>query len=165
MFIPRVEENFFHDDIMYLIRKEISHLKTLTTQDGIEVDENFQRAGFYNDPFFKELHHMIVDRFSTIIGENVRPSYCYTSMYFKGKGVCPEHVDRPQCAYTLDLCVNQNEAWPINVAGSNYILNQGDCLIYSGTEHIHYRERIQPDNYCDLIFFHFVPLDFIGPVI
>jgi hypothetical protein len=164
MFIPRIAENFFHEDIMYLIKKEIEHLKTLTAQDGIELDENFQRIGFPNDPFLRELHHMITGRFSMMIGENVQPSYCYTSMYFKGKGICPEHTDRPQCVYTLDLCVNQNEPWPINVAGADYILNEGDALIYSGTGHRHYRERIQPDNYCDLLFFHFVPLDFKGPL-
>lgn len=162
MFIPKVIKSVFHEDIIYLIRKEIEYLKT--RQDPkIDVDETvFHRLGKHNDPFFKELHHMITPRVSEMIGEAVKPSYVFTSMYFTGRGFCPVHTDRPQCKYTLDLCVNQNEPWAINIAGANYFLNPNDAMLYSGTDHVHYREKIQPNNYCDLVFFHFVPLDFQG---
>jgi hypothetical protein len=158
---PQVKEKVFHEDIMYLIRREISFLKS-GEDSSVEVDEVFNRIGKHNDAFFKELHNMITDRVSMWLGVNVKPSYNYTSMYFTGKGICPIHTDREQCVYTLDLCVNQNEPWAINIAGADYVLEEGDAMLYSGTNHVHYRKKIQENNYCDLVFFHFVPVDFTG---
>jgi hypothetical protein len=162
MLIPQVHKQVFHEDIMYLIRKEIAFLKSgKDSKVGVD-DKEFFRLYHHNDPFFKQIHHMITDRVSALVGEAIRPSYCFTSMYFVGQGQCPEHVDRPQCKYTLDLCVNQNEPWPIKVAGRDYLLNEGDALVFSGTDHIHSRPPMQPNNYCDLVFFHFVPIGFTG---
>lgn len=164
MIEPQLIPQVFHKDLMYLIRKEIEYLKS-GEADGVEIDEKiFYRFGKHNDPFFKQIHEMITGRVSNWLGVPVKPSYCYTSMYIPGEGICPVHVDRPQCEYTLDLCVNQNEPWPINIAGKEYILGRGDAMLYSGTNHVHYRDKIQPDNFCDLVFFHFVPVDFTGPL-
>jgi hypothetical protein len=163
MLIPRHLKQVFHEDIIYLIRKEIEYLKS--GAEGVEQDNTeFRRLYQHNNPFFKELHYMITDRVSTMLGIKVKPSYCFTSMYFVGEGFCPEHVDRPQCKYTLDICINQNYPWPIKIAGREYSLECNDAMLYSGTDHIHSRNLIQPDNYCDLVFFHFVPLDFKGPL-
>lgn len=162
MIQPQLKEKVLHDDILYLIKKEIEYLKSGNEQ--LEVDTLFNRWGKHNDPFFIALHIMITDRVSEWLGVKVKPSYNYTSMYFPGEGICPVHTDRPQCEYTLDLCVNQNEQWPINIAGVDYLLGEGDAMLYSGTNHVHYRNKIQLGNYCDLVFFHFVPVDFNGPL-
>lgn len=162
MLMPKVVKNFFHEDVMYLIRKEIEWMKSGGDPEVAADREIFNRLHRHNSPFFAAIHEMITARASSFIGENVKPSYNFTSMYFTGEGKCPFHTDREQCKFTVDLCVNQNEPWPINIAGRDYILHPGDAVIYSGTDHLHGREAIQPGNYCDLVFFHFVPLSFRG---
>jgi len=162
MLIPKLKNKVFHEDLLFLIKKQIEWLKS-GEDPRVAVDDNtFKRLYKHNDEFFSTIHYMIADRVSAWIGVKVKPSYCFTSMYFKGQGFCPEHVDRPQCKYTLDLCVNQNMPWPIKIAGREYIMDMGDAMLYSGTDHVHSRQPIQPDNYCDLVFFHFVPVDFKG---
>lgn len=153
-------EKVFHDDLMYLLRKEIDYLKTMP--QGVYVDnEDFNRIYAHNNPFFRVIHEMITDRFCVWVNEKVKPSYNFTSMYFAGYGRCRFHKDRPQCKYSLDLCVGQNYPWGITVNEKEYFLKEGDGLIYSGTDHLHGRKEVlKHDNYCDLIFFHFVLYDF-----
>lgn len=142
-----------------------------------------------NIPFFKLLHHEFVTPIANkIFKEQLKPSYSYLSCYIPGKGVCPIHVDRPPCYRTIDLCLSQNQSWPLFVnsnkeyanldarrleneaelvqsikAGAKvYTFNQGEALCYSGTDHPHWREKIQENNFCDLLFFHFVKKNYKG---
>jgi hypothetical protein len=39
--------------------------------------------------------------------------------------------------------------------GTAYLMQPGDAICYSGTGNAHWRETIQPGNFCDLVFFHF----------
>lgn len=159
---PLQISKFFHEDIMYLIRKQIEYIKSGNDVDAYEEVGQFNRLARHNDPFFCEIHHMIKDRVSKLIGAEIIASYNFTSMYFVGQGICHKHTDRPQCKYTLSVCINQDEIWPINISGKEYNMECGDAVLYSGTDNVHYRNKIQDGNYCDLIFFHFVPVDFEG---
>lgn len=125
-------------------------------------DEMFQRIGYYNDPLFKEMHEKLCSVVETWCGEKVRPSYRYSSIYFIGQGKCPLHVDRPQCVYTVDLCVNQGHPWAINIEGKDYLLNIGESILFCGASQKHSRPPMAPDNFCDMLFFHFVPVGFKG---
>jgi hypothetical protein len=175
MFQPTIIKNIFHEDIVYLIKKNVQYLKD---SGELELDTTeFRRRSVHNDPFFVEIHHMITERFNKWTGLNTKPSYVYGSFY-GDRGVCPPHVDRPQCKYTLDYCINQKEPWAIYVNSTDdvhqttreklkqnakpYMLNENDGLILSGTQHWHYRDEINTGNYCDLLFFHFVDVDFQG---
>jgi hypothetical protein len=68
----------------------------------------------HNVPFFVKIHQQLVDTASDIFGEPVKPSYSFLSMY-KDNGICPLHIDRPQCRYTIDYLIRQtqSEPWPI----------------------------------------------------
>jgi hypothetical protein len=137
-----------------------------------------------------KLHHTHVwDVARSVFPVDLKPSYSFISAYDTGVGKCPVHTDRPQCYYTIDVCINQNRPWPIYVnsedkflatrlslggtyeesmlaevmsTSKEYILNTGDALCYSGTHHPHWRKPIDLDQYCDLVFFHFVGIDFTG---
>ena len=159
---PELRKNFFHEDIMFLIRREISWLKSGHAEGVMQDLEVFKRLEQHSNPFFGVLHEMITPRVSELLGVQVKPSYNFTSMYYTGEGICPPHKDRDPCKFTVDLCVNQNENWGIIVEGEEFMLDEGDVLLYSGTDHLHKREKIQPTNYCDLVFFHFVPVDYEG---
>lgn len=126
----------------------------------------FNRWYWHNLPLLKKLHAELAGKASEVFGEKVKPSYVFLSMY-GDQGICPGHIDRPQCKYTIDLCVSQGKPWEIFVGddvndkqGKPYVLNEGDALCYSGTDQWHYRNRIESGNWINLAFFHFVPENF-----
>ena len=91
------------------------------------------------------------------LGKKLKKLMFMFQCMMKGKGFA--------LAIKIDLNANQKEPWAINVDGEDYFLNPGDALLYSGTDHWHYREKIQENNFCDLAFFHFVPINFEGELL
>lgn len=160
-------------------------------------DGAFVRKYAHNVPFFVGIHKQLAEFASDLFGEAVKPSYSFLSMY-KDNGICPLHIDRPQCRYTIDYLIRQDqpEPWPIHIgdhmtdemraevdangeghpnteeaiqariAKENWhtaLLNPNDAVCYSGTHSWHYRsERLKGT--ADLVFFHFVPVGFNGPL-
>lgn len=86
--------------------------------DRAEPDSvsKFGRRYAHNLPFFVNIHHQLTDYASDLFGEKVKPSYVFLSLYDKG-GKCPLHIDRPQCRYTIDYLIRQEQKspWPIAV--------------------------------------------------
>lgn len=150
------------------------------TSDDEEV---FKRRVFHNDPYFKELHHtLFLPLVMKKIMQPLKASYNFLSFYDRPESVCPLHMDREQCYLTLDLCLDIKKPWPLYVYPQNYpggqvpedkaeevkknclpiLLNAGDAVIYSGSRQPHWRSEMGPGNSCDMVFFHFVPVDFSG---
>lgn len=167
-------------------------------QMSLGLDETeFIRTYAHNVPYFVGIHRQLVDLASEIFGEPVKPSYSFLSMY-RDDGICPLHIDRPQCRYTIDYLIRQTqpEPWPIRIgdpmsdddrrlldeagdghpksqddidariAAENWhevLLEPNEAVCYSGTNSWHYRpERLRGT--ADLVFFHFVPVAFDGPL-
>jgi PKHD-type hydroxylase len=106
-----------------------------------ECEENkFNRWFVHNPPLLRKFHHspLFISKISSMVGVDLKPSYVFLSMYGPN-GVCPLHTDRPQCQYTVDLVLEQDEVWPIYVNDSPYELAPGKALLYSGTGHPHFR--------------------------
>jgi len=80
-------------------------------------DDEFCRYYVHNSPFFVSIHRQIAEYASQIFGEPVKPSYSFLSLYEPG-GICPIHIDRPQCRYTIDYLIEQTSAdpWPIYIS-------------------------------------------------
>ena len=151
---PTIEEGLFtvraHEIITEFVRSEAFI---------VENDDNvYNRVRAHNLPYFKHIHKQLEDVASEIFGEPVKASYNYLSLYNEN-GVCPFHIDKPQCKYTIDYCIDQDQTWDIWVDDKNYTLKPNDALCYSGTDSPHFREKIK-GKYCWLVFFHFVPIDF-----
>lgn len=148
--------------------------------DAEEDNDYFFRKYVHNPASLLKLHAFLAVLFSKIIKIDLIPSYSFISMYTEGKGICPLHIDREQCHLTVDICIDHLEPWPIYInhamsalteadlfekneeikKGSlEYILMPGDAVIYSGTNHPHWRNQIKVNNFCDLVFFHFVAKD------
>jgi hypothetical protein len=162
-----------------------------------EDNDQFIRRYAHNVPFFVNIHRQLTDFASDVFGEPVKPSYSFLSMY-EDNGICPLHIDRPQCRYTIDYLIRQEqeESWPIHIGDHmtdeqrqaidedenghpkddeaiqarieqenwhTVLLNQNDAVCYSGTHSWHYRsDRLKGK--ADLVFFHFVPVGFDGPL-
>lgn len=173
-------------------------LPLMSLGSPIDKDEaDFVRQYAHNVPFFVNIHRQLTDFASQVFGEKVKPSYSFLSMYQDG-GICPLHIDRPQCRYTIDYLIRQTQKkpWPINIGKhmtdrqrrafdegtgghpqseediqarihaeewETVLLKPNDAVCYSGTHSWHYRpERLRGT--ADLVFFHFVPVAFDGPL-
>jgi hypothetical protein len=84
----------------------------------LHYDDNFTRryahAGYL--PFFTAIHQQLAGFASEMAGRALKPSYAFLSLYDEG-GVCPLHIDREQCFFTVDYLIRQDspKPWPIYV--------------------------------------------------
>lgn len=124
------------------------------------VDKKFGRVGIHNDPYFVEIHNNLLDIAESTFNEKLKPSYCFLSMY-GSEGVLIEHQDRDPCKYTIDYCINCDQDWDIYIDNKKYTSTPNNALCYSGTDQYHYRNKIK-GKFMNLVFFHFVPLDYKG---
>lgn len=76
----------------------------------------FGRRYAHNLGFFVDIHYQLSEYASELFSTKVKPSYVFLSMYDRG-GNCPLHIDRPQCRYTIDYLIRQEQKkpWPIAI--------------------------------------------------
>ena len=174
----------FGEEVLHRMRAIIRDLPS----SQVERHEigTFGRGVVHDHPWFTELQRAIVPLACELAGEAVEPTYNFLSLY-DDLGVCPPHLDTPISKWTLDLCIEQSEAWPIHFSkvvpwpeGRAYAvddwrdrvlrateldfrswsLRPGEALWFSGSSQWHYRERLETRSvrpFCHLLFFHFMP--------
>jgi hypothetical protein len=188
---PIIIRELFETNIYRKILAFMSDIVPIIPKDSDSTE--FNRTYAHNVPFFRTIHVQLAEYASGIFGEKVKPSYVFLSMYNKG-GQCPLHLDRPQCRYTIDYLIrmDQKEPWPIHIGPqmsdqdraaidhshfegkqikdviesvnwSEALLRPNDAVCYSGTNAWHYRPT-KSKGKADLVFFHFVPEAFDGPL-
>lgn len=192
---PLIIREFF-DDNSY--KEILSYMDTgLNYIPHLQDNNEFVRKFIHNPSFFVNIHYQLKDIASDFFKEKVKPSYCFLSMY-ENNGICPLHIDRDQCRYTIDYLIRttQKDPWPIHIGKhmtdsermrliidnnchpqtdeeiedriskeefETVELMPNDAVLYSGTHQWHYRSQ-RLNGTADLIFFHFVPEDFNGPL-
>jgi hypothetical protein len=177
-------DDFFNEKF----REEIKSTIRSIPKEKFEIHElqNFGRFVVHDFAPFTNLQNDLTDRVSELVGEPVEASYNFLSMYTK-MGKCEPHLDAPSAKYTLDVCIDQSEPWPIHFsqitpwpdekgslgrnwqseikshAGLNFkaeTLMPGDAILFSGSSQWHYRDPLPAkgsNSFCDLLFFHFMP--------
>jgi hypothetical protein len=159
---PRV----FDDAVVAQIKQAV--LKLQPTQLELHEAQTFGRFVVHDHPYFTKLHQSIVDLVSEAAEEAVEAEYNFLSIY-TGFGVCPLHMDAPRSKWTLDLCIDQSEPWPIHFSQvvpwpvdfrhegddwqvaikrspqyqfTSYRLQPGQAVVFSGSSQWHYREAL-----------------------
>lgn len=179
---PVVLSHLLDADVERGVRDHVREVRRLFDWPGIPYHDanaapeaRFYRWQVHNPPLLVQVHHRgdLVERVSHLVGMPLKPSYCFLSMYGP-EGVCPEHRDRPQCAVTVDYLVSsdaQDNPWPLRIHQQDgwreYRLHPGDAVVYSGEEQAHCRDPMASHSdatYANLVFFHFVPVCFSGPL-
>lgn len=147
--------------------------------------QDFGRTLVHNHSSFDDLHRAFLPLACELAGEELEPSYNFLSLY-TNRGVCAPHMDAPSAKYTLDVCIEQSDPWPIYISQvvpwpedwdyhgddweqrikndpvldfQEYTLAPGDALFFAGSSQWHYRDPFPTtdDGFCHLIFFHFIP--------
>lgn len=183
-FTVRALDRVFDDATMARIL-ELVHTLKLQRLEAHEA-RSMGRFVVHDDPWITKLQGTLTSMVSEQVGERVEPSYNFLSLYTK-MGVCPVHMDAPEAKWTLDLCLEQSEPWPIHFSRivpwpedftyeggdwqewikanpdlrfQSHALEPGKAVIFSGSSQWHYRDRLPPSGqkqFCHLLFFHFVP--------
>lgn len=168
--------------------KELKQLISKLSTEQLEKHEliNFGRFVVHNHPVFDRLQQELTAELSTLANEPLEPSYNFLALY-NNLGYCQPHMDAPNAKWTLDICIEQSQEWPIYFSQiqpwprhfvemdnqwpkriienpdnqfTEYKMKEGEALFFSGSSQWHYRPRIQQrvkQNYCNLLFLHYIP--------
>ena len=121
------------------------------------------------------LHYELLPLIEKITNKKLKPTYTYLSAYVKDADL-PAHTDRPDCEYTVSFVVDkpENSYWNIYVHRTKQpIKHKGrydftppleeceavDCcsgglMMFQGTDHIHFREKLDFDYY-NILLLHY----------
>lgn len=152
------------------------YYKETIKQDVWELgDRQSNRYKSHNEPMSRFLHYELLPFIEKITGKTLRPTYTYMSAYVKGAEL-PGHTGREDCEYTVSFIVDKPEGsnWNIYVHKirqaekykGHYPDNPpkeeceavdcdaGGLMIFQGTDHIHFREKLDYDYY-NIVLLHY----------
>lgn len=115
--------------------------------------------GIYNHMPFVRLLVKKIGEVSSVLGEDVLPTYVYARIY-KNTSQLVKHTDRGGCEISLTLNLYQDAEWPIWIRRPNgepvgMTLKPGDAMMYFGIAAEHWREPYTGNNYAQ-VFLHYV---------
>ena len=170
---PVIVENVLNKDTMIMLKE---YYKT-TIKNGVFMlgDKQSNRYKSHNEPMSRILHYEIQPLIEKILGKAVVPTYTYLSAYVEGADL-PAHTDRADCEYTVSFLINKpdNLTWPIYLhkvkqpikhkGRSDFTPSKDECIsvdcnagglmMFSGTDHIHFREKL-PDKFYHIVLLHY----------
>ena len=172
------------DDVLARAREIIANLSPDGMERNELL--KFGRFVVHDHPAFNALQRDLTDMVSDRAGRALVPSYNFLSLY-NNLGVCKVHMDAPEAMWTLDICIEQSATWPIHLSQrvpwpenferqgvdwhrqiisdpdvrfQAYTLEENEAILFCGSNQWHYRDRIprySDNNYCHLLFMHFIP--------
>lgn len=110
------------------------------------------------DPLVIAYHEELTPYARSAFGSpTLAPSYALFARYEGPHASLERHKDDNACTYTIDLCIYQNDPWPLFVEDHEFALQPNEAAVYYGNDQWHWREPMQnPTNRVAMIFFHFV---------
>ncbi|MYZ39375.1 MULTISPECIES: hypothetical protein [unclassified Streptomyces] len=128
-----------------------------------------RRDGMYCDAVTLFVQQQLTGAVARWAGSPLRPSYTWAVTYRPGAAL-ERHRDRPQCRWNVSLCVDTDPGdagpWPFHIRTGTrqhtVELGMGDAVVYSGTDHEHWRDPLPPDRVVTMCLLHYVDPDFTG---
>lgn len=138
-FIPKEVAYFLYEYLKFSIRaSQISGCKESIDGDWLVEKSNVRR----NDLTFESVVKYCLPKMEKITQLNLYPTYSYSRLYHSGNSMM-EHTDRPSCeiSATIKLSSSDNRYnWPIYMKDNQYMLDNGDAVVYLGHEIPHRRD-------------------------
>jgi hypothetical protein len=130
----------------------------LDSKKGDEQIPN-AKAILAHEVMFETLLERMWPVIENTIEEELLPTYAYARLYSNGD-ILEKHTDRPACeiSVTIQLGRTHNYTWPIHMGSMEYMMNEGDAIIYKGCEIEHWRNKCDgPEGYLSgQVFLHYV---------
>lgn len=132
------------------------------------------RRIIHNDPVARHILEGLTPAVAAVAQAPVKPSYSYAAEYGPGQAL-PRHVDRAQCEYTISLFLDHRPAapgdacpWPLTIHApdGDVVVRQpaGGGPLFRGRELPHSRPPLPEGQQSQMLFLHYVPADFCGPL-
>ena len=170
-FTPVIASEVVHTEMLALLMEY--YRKTIENKVFQLGDRQSNRFKAHNEPFSRFLHYEILPLIEAITSKKLKPTYTYLSSYVNDSEL-PAHTDREDCEYTVSFLVNKDKDWPILLhkvkqpvkykGRSSFTPKTNECLsldcesggliIFSGTDHIHFREKFTGEFY-DILLLHY----------
>ena len=154
LFVP----NFISQERAQVLNQEFSILER---NNGCVKDaQALNSPAIYNFKPFLELLCEKTNEVTSLIEEQVLPTYTYARIYKNGE-VLARHRDRPACEISLTLHIGGDVDWSMGIqkpSGEEVDLNlqQGDAMLYLGCTADHWRSTpFSGQNYSQ-VFLHYV---------
>lgn len=154
--------------ISSVLRKFVSHCILISVDAGYGNKEDPQApfsTSFYSHIAAEALLGGCVKYVSSIIDEDVLPTYSYTRLYKPGDELVM-HKDRESCEISVSLCLEipkDTNPMPLYFSktpnkseGKAAILNPGDACIYKGCDMWHWRDKFTDHPWYLQTFLHYV---------
>ena len=114
----------------------------------------------YNFKPFLELLCQKTNEVTSLIEEQVLPTYTYARIYKNGE-ILARHRDRPACEISLTVHIGGDADWGISIQKplSEEItlnLNSGDAMLYLGCIADHWRDKPFSGQNYNQVFLHYV---------
>ena len=170
---PVTIENVLNNDTLTICQDYYS--RNIENNAYVLGDKQSQRFKSHNEPLSRILHYEILPLIETVVGKKLMPTYTYLSAYVKDSEL-PAHTDRADCEYTVSFLINKpdNLNWPIYLhkvkqpikykGRSDFTppkeecfdidCNAGGLMMFSGTDHIHFREKL-PGDFYHIVLLHY----------
>ena len=154
LFVP----NFISQEHSELLAQEFYKLEQ---RGQYEKDTQAPNSpAVYNFKPFLELLCQKVNHVSSLIEEQVLPTYTYARIYKNGE-VLNRHRDRPACEVSLTVHLGGDTNWSIGIQkpnGEEVELNliKGDAMLYFGCTADHWRNKPFTGQNYSQVFLHYV---------
>lgn len=174
--VLRTDKNFTPVSLSGHFHNKLSELKQVIDElpkEQLEQHElfTFGRHVVHNHSYATNLQNNLTGFVSELAGEELEPAYNFLAMYHNF-GYCEPHMDSPISKWTLDICIEQSDIWPIffsqivswptpkenrersaqwqkeilmdeRLKFNEYLMQPGDAVFFSGSSQWHYRPRIK----------------------
>lgn len=154
-----------------LCEKFTKHLWTVH-EDGLTVSDDHQAPksySVYGVKLFEFYAEQMAEKFSTMLGIDLLPTYVYSRIYQPGEELL-NHRDREACEISCTANLGRKgEIWPIYYAYEKedkdtpkehkILLEPGDMVWYKGCEVWHWRNpyvEAKPGDWTAQMFLHYV---------
>lgn len=155
----KIVDNFLSEDELKLLNK-YCYFKHRTNINNFDYSESTNNGDtyFYGDYLMESLllkKKKLVEKECKL---SLMPTYSFWRMYTRFSDL-KKHVDKPSCEVSVTIQISSDGTeWPIYIDGNKFILENGQALIYLGTELVHWREEFNGD-YLAQCFLHYVKSD------
>jgi hypothetical protein len=142
---------------VFLTFRKIKRISQFNLDWGAEADTMVSSYNIYGDTAMDTLLKILKNKIEKQTTFELNESYSYARLYKKGDFL-NKHTDRNSCKISATLNLGGN-LWPFYLIDKNNIqiealLKPGDCLLYQGTEVVHWRNNFEGET-CGQVFLHY----------
>jgi hypothetical protein len=147
-----------------LLKKKECHNKNIKLKSEYFNDSNVPNSySIYSTSVGEALLLYLQEKIEEVTKVKLIPTYSFSRIYYKNS-ILHKHTDRPSCEYTVSICIKTDEIpWDFFIEDKNkekitITLNEGDLLIFKGSELSHWRDKYNKNKHIQILL-HYVDKD------